>query len=477
MSSSSSRQYLYERLCEIVGSNNVSYSEYDLIEYGRDWSPIPSSTVYKPDFIVVPESRDQVVELVKLANETKTPLIPRGGGTGLSLGALAVKGGIIVDMKGMDKLIDIDEDNLTVTTQPGIVIETLNKKLEKKGLMYIHQPASKFSATVGGAISTNGLGNFAVKYGRAGDSVLSLEVVLPRGDVVRTAPNVYSTSGYDLTKLFIGAEGTLGIITEATVKVAPLPECRSLITFSFDDMETAIGALYKILYSGLSPELLVLNDYARFKSNIQSYYKEKYGYAPEVKEGTSAIIVGLAGSEKIVKFEEEVLHEIFVSSGGKMVSDEVTKCWWNYRYVADVNPWHYPDRRFMSLDACVPISKLLKFYQIYIHLIKKNNLMIYGANITPVNSPIDIVASWSVYVDSENLDECTRFDYFTNELANEAMRLGGTISSYYGVGFRNTIKYLPIEHGHALEVMKEIKKLLDPNNIMNPYKKIPLNGG
>jgi len=475
---------IFENLKDIVGPESVSCDDVDLIAYSRDWSLMDASTMYLPDIVVRPKTTVEIAEVVRLANRERMPVIPWGGGTGLSGGALAVKGGIIIDMKGLNSITEIDEDNFTVTTQTGITVQKLNEALKKHQLWWPHDPESKFASTVGAAVACDNAGTFGTKYGGSlVDYLLGIEVVLPTGDIVKfgsKAPS--SASGYPFHWLFVGSEGTLGIITEATLRVYKLPQHRCVDIILFNTFKSAINAGLKIIEAGLDPESIHIVAKEGFLYYTR-LYEVKFNKVPKVPEKMeAAMAISFAGLKDVSTFQESVALKICSEAGGTVVEeDELVDIFWTEKhtlsYDAGKNPWPLSARqhKYAGIDLCVPISEVPLMYKTYQKLLKKYNFkpatgcFMYCKRLKFAPNCI-----FTINVNDEEPEEVERAKKFLYELAKCSIECGGTISSSRGVGLSVTRSLMPTEHSRgALELMKKLKHMLDPNGIMNPGKKLP----
>jgi len=441
-------------------------------------------TAYMPEVVVRPRTTSEVAEIVRLANKEKIPVVPWGGGTGLSGGALAVKGGIIVDMKGLNRIIEVDQENLTVTTQTGITVQKLNDELKKYGLWWPHDPESRFASTVGAAIACDNAGTFGTKYGGSlVDYLLRIEVVLPTGDVVKfgsKAPN--SVSGYPLHWLFVGSEGTLGIITEATLRIYRLPQYRCVGIILFNSFKSAINAGLKIIEAGLDPESIHIVAKEGFLYYTR-LYEVKFNKSPKIPENVeAAMAISFAGLKDVSEFQRDIALKICSEAGGTVVEeDEIVDIFWAEKhtlaYSNGENPWHLSQRqrKYTGIDLCVPVSKVPLMYEKYKKLLVDYNFkpatgcFMYCKRLKFAPNCI-----FTINVNDEEPEEVERAKKFMYELAKRAIECDGTISSSRGVGIAVTRNLMPVEYGHvAVELMKKLKRMLDPNNVMNPSKKLP----
>jgi len=435
-----SSQEIVKLLTEIVGEDNVLHEPYDLIAYSRDRYPIlthPRLGV-KPLAVVRPTTTDEIREIVILANKHRIPLTPRGSGTNYAGSAVPAKGGVVLDLTRMNKILSINDDSMSVKVQTGVILQNLEETLNSKSFTFGHDPGSFPTATVGGCISTRSLGWRAGKYGDMGRLVLSLKVVLPTGVVVETREVPTSSTGFDVNSLFIGAEGTLGVITEAVLRIHPLPEEKVFLLYSFNSFEKAYKTLLKVLRRGLNPTSSLVEDYEdEQEARVFLYYE---------------------GVKEIVEAQVKRAVSILEAEGGTKLDDKVAKEYWANRHdmFSQMNKEGVAD----SIEPAVPANKILEFYKFLKEWIKRSGVKV-----------IDI-SSW-VYPENLGMDiafDETKAEAYAaarDELVNKALELGGTVSYCVGVGLRFP-HLMRKEHGSAFDVMKAIKRAMDPNNIMNP---------
>ena len=437
---SGTSQEIVKLLTEIVGKDNVLHEPYDLMAYSRDRYPLlthPKQGV-RPLAVVRPATTDEAREVVVLANKHRIPLTPRGSGTNYAGSAVPVKGGVVLDLTRMNKILNIHDDSMSVKVQAGVILQSLEEALNDKGFTFGHDPGSFPSATVGGCISTRSLGWRAGKYGDMGRLVLSLKVVLPTGVVIETREVPKSSTGFDVNSLFIGAEGTLGVITEAFLRIHPLPEERVIFIYSFNSFEQAYKSLLKVLRSGLNPTTL----------NVEE---------PE-DEQEARLMLGYEGVKEIVEAQVKRTASILEAEGGTRLDEKVAKEYWANRH--DMYSQMNVEGAADSIDTAVPASKVLEFYEFLKEWVKRSGVKSMGISLwmLPENLSMDLA-----------FDEAKAEAYATarDEAVRKALELGGTSSYCVGVGLRFP-HLMREEHGPALDVMRAIKRALDPNNIMNP---------
>jgi len=483
-------QHVLKELISVLGSEKVLTSPVQLLAYARNWNPITRDFASLPDVVVLPESTEEVAEVVKIAYKYNIPITPRGGGTSMAAGSIA-RGGILIDTKRMDKILELDTDNMVVTVQAGIPLRKLNEELAKYGLWFPYEPESKHLATVGSVIALRSDGTFGIRYGKAEQHICSLTIVDGRGRILKLGhrKTLISASGYHLHWLMVSSEGTLGIITEATLKVIPLPKYRDVAGFAFPSLNTAVKAVIDILSSGLSIEAANINCRRRFQFYTHAY-RAKYGREPKIPEWTEAVLfLSFAGDEDVVKFSLEKSESIAKKLGGVLIEEkEIVRSWWSSKHVGRDPPelrfrWEepFPDfkqkwpdsqktKRFGAAGVSVPPGKISEMYRKYLEISSKYGLEVLGMNVyfQHPNSP-HVSISFAVWVgDSE--DEVKRFYMYVAEMAKEAVKLGGSISAYYGDG-EVLVGLTEIEHGDSMEYMLKIKEIFDPKGILNPGKK------
>lgn len=449
---------MLERLRGIVGLENISTDEVDLLVYSQDASEI----VGKPDVIVWPTFTDQVSKIMKLANEFSIPVVPRGAGTCRSGGPVPTKGGILLVMTKMNKILEIDAHNFQVLVEPGITLVQLNKALKPYGLFLPPDPASEEACTIGGCVAECGGGIRAVKYGTFRDWVLGLEVVLPTGEVIMTGSRTRKwISGYDLTRFFIGSEGTLGIITKVRLRLFPIPPRRLTMLANFDDLEKASRAVFHIIRQGLLPSGAELMD--EYAVKVVSDY---LGIA--FKEGTSLLLMEFDGTTSEVKRQLRIAEQVCVREGATSVrvaetEEESERLWRARKAVSPALSTIKPSR--FAEDVVVPISRIPDFVKEVRKVAKKYGLLIpiYGhvgdGNLHP-----------TILFDERNAEEVRKAKMAVDEVVKIALNLGGALSGEHGIGLSKA-KYFAWEHSVTeIELMRRLKRVFDPNNILNPGK-------
>lgn len=461
---------------EIVGTENVYSEVIDTLPYCRDNSPCRWSEKFKfrPDLVLTPENKEQISNIAEFCNEERIPITQRGGGTGMSGGCVPKYGGVLLDMKKMDKILEINEDDLYVRVQPGIVNLRLNRELEKKGFLGVHEPVSSPASTIGGAVSTSGVNWRQGVTGALIDEVLGLEVVLASGEIVRAGRNSGTTTlgksstGYDLAHLFLGDFGSLGVKTEITLKTFPLPEIEEIHLLVFPDFERMLGTIRKIQKSGL-PGIFCYS--ASDKERLERYARI---YGGEVYGG--ALLLGFMGDANIVEHVRNKVAKIWQEFDGEALGKEQAEAEWKSRYdqyqqliptgrQAPAARWHYE-------DPTLNTSKLAEFLRKAHRVIKKYGFDDWGGEAWTYDQTSCLAAimyGWPE-TDEKNWEKYTRC---ANEIVRVAQQLGGSISNCLGfdkrgVG-RHPVELLKTEYALTeLKLMYTIKTALDPNQILNP---------
>ncbi|NVM27582.1 MAG: FAD-binding oxidoreductase [Candidatus Helarchaeota archaeon] len=469
-----------EELIEAIGKAKVKTEDFHLIPYSRDWSPRDATETQMPQIAVRPTSTEDVSIVLKIANEHRCPVTTIGGLTGMGGGAVPIYGGIALDSKGLNQVLEIDEKNMTVTTQTGITVLKLNEALKDKNLWWPHDPESKPSSTVGAAIACDNDSTFGIKYGKIGDFLLNAKVVLGTGEILRVGHRkaLCTSTGYKLHWLLIASEGTLGVITEATLKIFLIPETRAITAVVFKTISAAIEGLKRLLQSGLSIESAHVN----CKQRLGFYtfaYREKHGRDPDIPDWAGAILfVTVNGDKDVVNFSHKYAIQLLESMGGVQVKEQdMLDSWWKSKHTLQFVPMKqkWPDsqrqKKFGAADLGIPIGRIEEAYEHYQRFASQFNIEILGMcvyNERP--NRISPSISFAVFVDDSKPEEVQNFYNYVREMSKMAIDLEGTMSTYIGDGDRLG-GFNRLEHGKALDYMRKIKEIFDPNNILNPGKK------
>ncbi|MFL5173586.1 MAG: FAD-binding oxidoreductase [Microvirga sp.] len=414
-----------------------------------------------PDAVVFPQSTEDVQEIVRICAAHGVPIIPFGTGTSLEGHVNAPYGGVSIDMSEMKRIVAVHAEDLDCIVEPGVTRKELNEHLRDQGLFFPIDPGA--DASIGGMTATRASGTNAVRYGTMKDNVLALTVVLPNGDVIRTARRAKkSSAGYDLTRLFVGSEGTLGIVTEITLKLHGIPEAISAGVCPFPTVRAACEAVIATIQTGIPVARIELLDELQVRACNQ-YSKLTLAEAP-------TLFLEFHGSDAGVKEQAERFGEIAADLGGGpfewATKAEDRNRLWQARH--DVY-WSVftlrPGSKATATDVCVPISRLAECVEA-----TKRDADASGLVAPIVGHVGDGNFHVSPLIDMDDPDEIARVEAFISRLVERALAMEGTCTGEHGVG-QNKMKYLEAEHGAgALDLMRTLKRAIDPNNIMNPGK-------
>lgn len=449
--------------------------------YSRDWSPRYRDMSDLPDIVVVPHNTDEVVKIVEIALKHELPVVPFAGGTGMGGGVVAWKGGIMIETKGMNSVLEIDPDNMSVTVQAGITIWELNEHLAPHGLWLPHQPESKRACTIGASIGCDNDSTFGVRYGKILDCLTNAVLVTGRGEQVRLGHRKasFSSTGYNLMHLLVAAEGTLGVVTEATLRVVTLPRTREVRGWVFPTLIGGAQALERTLASGLSVESAHLNCRQRLHFYTHAY-RQKYGTEPEVPDWAESILfLSFAGDEDVVDFSLNKARAILEGEyRAELVREqEMVEGYWDSKHRLAFIPFQqkWPDsqreKKFGSADVGVPIGQLEEMYHAFLEIAARYNQQILGMTVYNESpNKVSPSISFAVFVDDATQETVHDFYSYVREMSLKAVELEGTMSTYIGDGDRLG-GFNEREHGLSYQYMKDLKTLFDPKNIMNPGKK------
>jgi D-lactate dehydrogenase (cytochrome) len=413
-----------------------------------------------PDLVAFPQSTEEVQKIVRLCAEAGVPIVPFGAGTSLEGNAAAPHGGLCLDMTKMNSVLAINAEDMDVRAQPGITRKQLNAQLRDSGLFFPIDPGA--DASIGGMTSTRASGTMAVRYGTMKDNVLSLEVVLANGQVIRTASRARkSSAGYDLTRLFVGAEGTLGVITEVTLKLHPWPEAISAAVCAFPDLKAAVDTAIGVIQSGVPVARVELLDEVMIRG-VNAYAKFTYREAP-------TLFFEFHGSPASVAEQAEATQSIAADLGGvgfewATTPEQRSRLWQARDNTLYAGMALRPGTRAMITDVCVPISRLAECLAL-----TQDDLKLSGLMAPLVGHVGDGNFHLLILIDLSDPEELARAKAFHTRLIERAIALNGTCTGEHGVG-SGKIVFIEQELGGAVDIMRAIKQALDPYNIMNPGK-------
>ncbi|MBL7225634.1 MAG: FAD-binding protein [Desulfobacteraceae bacterium] len=441
----------------IVGDEWFLDTPEDLAVYSYD-AFLPE---FKPEGVIVPGNRDEIAQIMRVANREKINIIPRGAGTNICGSSVAREGGIIMAFHRLNKIIEIDPENMCAVVQPGVVNADLQKAVAGYGLMYPPDPASMFVSTIGGNVALNAGGPRGVKYGVTRDYLLGLEVVLPSGEVIRTGGKALkNVSGYDLTRLMCGSEGTLGILTEIILRLVPSAPAKATLQAIYSDLDDAATTVSAIIGSGIVPTTLELID--RTVLDVIS----NYGGARFSKEAEALLLIEVDGEDVLVEAQGKRIEEFCRERGAVQVErastpEEAEKLWQARRTafgaVASLRP------NCIVEDATVPVKMLPAMIRKIVEITNKYDLKIGvlahagDGNLHPL-----------IMTDLRDREEMARVDQALEELYEAAIGMGGTLSGEHGIGIAKD-RFMGMEFNQAsIDLMRGIKRVFDPNNILNP---------
>jgi D-lactate dehydrogenase (cytochrome) len=448
-------------LQDLLGSERVSVNPADLEAHAQDES---FHTPHPPDVVVWPENAQEISAILKYANQERLPVTPWSGGSSLEGNPIPVFGGILLALYNMNRILEVNEADLQVVVQPGVVYDALNARLARHGLFFPPAPASADVATIGGMVANNSSGMHAVRYGATRDYVLALQVVLPDGRIVRFGkPVIKSASGYDLVRLFVGSEGTLGVATEITLRLRLVMEKRAAVA-TFPSMEAAAQTIYEINRYGPMPAALELMDpeIVRLVNQWQSLSLDQVPTLVMEFHGTPA------GLEEEIAMIQETCRDNGCTSFDIAVNPaERDRLWQGRREAHNAVKYLHPTCHIEIGDIVVPISRYVdavnKSYELAQEL--KLRIATFG-HAGDGNLHVEYIA------EKEDADEQARAKELNRRLVRWVLDVGGTATGEHGVGIGKR-EFMVQEHGPALQVMRALKQMLDPNGIMNPGKIFP----
>jgi len=451
---------MVDKLSELL-PGKMSTEPEDLVCYGFDASGLEAA----PAAVVWPREVSDVVKIMNFAQATLTPVIPRGAGTGMTGGSVPSKGAIILSMEKMNRILDVDIENMNVLVEPGVINGRLQKELERYNVFYPPDPASMNFCTIGGNVAENAGGPRALKYGVTRDYVMGLEAVLPNGKIINTGVRTTKgVVGYDLTRLLVGSEGTLAVITKIRLKVRPMPEDVVTLLVLFKDVEQSGNAVRKILAKGIIPRTLEFMDGEAIKA--------VEGYKPVglPKDAEAILLIELDGYPTVIAKEAEKISALCSDLGGEVImaedEDARDKIWEARRAISPALYHLRPTK--INEDIVVPRNRIPDMIRILKRLSQET-----GISIVNFGHAGDGNIHVNLMVDRNNKDEYEKALKLVKEIFRVTLELGGTISGEHGVGLTKA-DYMSMEIPPAeLELMKKIKNLFDPMNILNPGKIFP----
>lgn len=415
-----------------------------------------------PDAVFYAHSTNDVQDVVKICAKNKTPLIPFGSGTSLEGHILPVNGGISIDLSNMNKILEVNQSDLDCRVEAGVTRVLLNENIKNDGLFFPIDPGAS-DASLGGMTATGASGTNAVRYGTMKTNVLGLTIVTADGSIIKTGGRAKkSSAGYDLTKLFIGSEGTLGVITEIQLRLYGIPESISSAVCHFDTLEGAVKTSMEVIQYGLPVARIELIDEVQMKASIE--YSKLRDVDPK-----PTLFFEFHGTKQSTEEQAKIAEEISNNNGGHnfkwALKNEERNKLWKARHDAYYAALAIaPNKRAMSTDVCVPISKLVECILESQKDLKENNI------VAPMVGHVgDGNFHLLMLCDPENIKEMKKLKEINDRLVKRAIGMGGTCTGEHGIGLGKK-EYLKLEHPTIIPLMKKLKKTFDPNNILNPDK-------
>ncbi len=449
-----------------IGAEAVATDPASLIAYAYDgtWAE------QRPAVVLHPTTTGHVSAILRIADRERIPIVPRGAATGLAGGAVPSAGSWCLNLARMNRIVSISVADSVVVTQPGVVTAALQKEVEKHGLFYPPDPASLNQCTIGGNVATNAGGPRCLKYGVTADYVLGLEVVLPGGRIMRVGGRtIKNVAGYNLTQLIVGSEGTLGVVTEITLRLIPKPSAQSTALASFASLPDACDAVGKILSSGITPLVTEIMDHNVLRA-VDEFQRSRGVDAHLPLDADAMLLVAVDGDHDQVERDIESIAEVLRQSGARTVQRastlEESEALWEARRSVSPAIIRLGSARFGE-DIAVPRGQIPQMVDLIKQIGKQYDLLIvvYGhigdGNLHP-----------NIICDRRDPDMMKRVEAASHAIFDAAIELGGAISGEHGIGLLKT-GYMPKSIDPiALEMMHKMKQLFDPNHIMNPGKKI-----
>lgn len=454
--------FILKKLLEIVG-NEFVFTDSDSIEkYSKDETEDLS---FPPDVVIKPATAEEISKILKLANEHLIPVIPRGGGTGLSGGALPVLGGICVSMERFNRILEVDENNFQAIVEPGVITQVFQEELESKGFFYPVDPASRGSCFLGGNIAECSGGPRAAKYGTTKDYVLGLQFVSPKGEIINAgARTIKNVTGYNLSQLIVGSEGTLGIVTKIIFKILSLPKFKKVILIAFDSIENCITSVAEFYKSGIVPAALEFLTKEAIKAT-----EIHLGKPFPNSDADAQLLIELDGNnDNVLNDDVQVIAEVAEKFGAIdiILAEERQKMEDLWALRRSVGEAVKAISTYKEEDTVVPRNKLPELSSGIKEISEKYGItIIYYGHAGDGNLHVNILKK-----DLSDVEWNNCVDKAIREIFELTVSLGGMISGEHGIGYSQK-KYLPIALSkEQIELMRQIKKVFDPNNILNPGK-------
>lgn len=448
---------------KIVGEKYVWTNPEKMEPYSHDEVTDPKY-IKMPEAVVLPENTEQVASIVKLANREKIPVIPRGAGTGLASAAVPFKGGIVLSLERMNKILELDAHNMFIVTEPGVTTDAVQKAANAAGFLYAGDPCSGDSSFIGGNVATNAGGNRAVKYGTTRRQVYGVELVTPEGEIVTLGGKCMKDStGYSLVNLIIGSEGTLGVVTKVFAKLMPLPKEDIDVLAVFPDLHTAIGVVPKIMEAGITPTCVEFMDNETIKC-CEEFLREKQ---PHSENGYYIIVKVEGDNADLLEDQCATIDELCTSNGAiAVLIADPAKIWKARKAFAEAD--RARSLVFSMEDIVLPMSEIPKAIEHIAQIGQKYNVTMHCAgHAADGNIHVNILK------DKMSDDEWNGvLPPLQDELYTMVYGMGGKLSGEHGIGYKRVKLFEKYANPVEIKMMKAIKKALDPSLILNPGKVI-----
>ncbi|HSP98269.1 MAG TPA: FAD-binding oxidoreductase [Candidatus Dormibacteraeota bacterium] len=461
---------LRDDLAAAIGVERVEWGDDSLAEHAHDTWPLSLLRLYqgrlttRPACVVRPASTDEVAAILRYANERRVPVVPYGGGSGVGGGVLPDGGTIVVDLRRLDQLLELNETALQVRVQAGMFGDRFEEALQARGYSMGHWPQSVALSTVGGWIATRAAGQYSTRYGSIEDMLLGLEAVMADGRVVRVKSTPRRSAGPDPRHLFLGAEGTAGIVTEATLKIFPLPDSRRLLSFAFPDFDSGLEAIRHIVRAGWRPPVVRLYDAMETGRHFGQWQQDDRCFLLLVSEGPASLAAA----------EAEACNAACTGHGGEPVGDAPVHHWLAERNNVP-SLMSFIERGFVldTIEVAVEWDRIHTLYAEVVAAMRtvKNLIVISGHSSHSYPQGTNIYFTFVAKPDDPAAAELTYLECWKQAM-DATLRAGGTICHHHGIG-RLRMPWMAAEHGSALDLMRAVKHALDPNGILNPGVLLP----
>ena len=449
-------------LQKTLTSKNVLTEIEERYAYSQDASNTSGHT-HLPDVVVFAENIEHVQNIIKIANKYKLPVICRGAGTNTVGACVAEHGGIILNFSKMNKILEINRENMTARVQPGVIVGVLQNEVEKLGLFYPPDPSNLAVSTIGGSIAQNSAGARTFKYGSTKDYVIDMLVVTAQGELLRTGSNtIKNATGYNLGSLFIGSEGTLGIVVEATLKLIPKPQCSKVIMAYFDDLTDAANAVTSVIEQQIAPATIDFMDKNALRT-VEQFYPVGL-----LTDKEAAVIIEIDGYKSSIEEQKDTITKVLRHSNASAIQysstdDEARKIWQARRSSMGACAKLKPN--ITTDDVIVPRENLPQLVKGIQEICNK-----YKLTVCMVGHVGDGSVHPQIPLDFNDKEEYKNYKLAKSEIYDLTIKLGGTLSGEHGIGREKRAHISKVVNTTALNYMREIKKIFDPNNILNPYK-------